>query len=221
MSYEQDASEATSRAEVLESIPAHMQHRLLSTLIQSEWSVPIKLEHELDAPGGIALVRKVMVPQVLRSVGSTFRATAMLTSQPAWELGMRGYDSAAVTCTIQYVDETGQARLKETRKWLTQLGIEATVSMATSGLKMISQVITMHKVVIKFDATAGWRQLRALHVADYLRRVIPEEAFSSVLVRDGTMSATVLIHARHLPPLLRTSGQGSIFNKLHADDPKS
>ena len=117
MSYEQDASEAALRAEVLESIPAHMQHRLLSTLIQSEWSVLIKLEHELDAQGGIALVRKVMVPQVLRSVGSAFRATAMLTFQPAWELGMRGYDSAAVTCTIQYVDETGQARLKETRKW--------------------------------------------------------------------------------------------------------
>ena len=49
MSYEQDASEAALRAEVLESIPAHMQHRLLSTLIQSEWSVPLKLEHELDA----------------------------------------------------------------------------------------------------------------------------------------------------------------------------
>ena len=132
-SYEQDASEAALRAEVLESIPAHMQHRLLSALIQSERSVPIKLEHELDASGGIALVRKVMVPQVLRSVGSAFRATAMLTFQPAWELGMRGYDSAAVTCTIQYVDETGQARLKETRKWLTQSGIKATVSMDLRG----------------------------------------------------------------------------------------
>ena len=133
--------------------------------MQSEWSVLIKLEHELDARGGIALVRKVMVPQVLRSVGSTFRATAMLTSQPVWELGMRGYDSATVSCTIQYVDETGQARLKETRKWLTQLGIEATVSMATTGLKMISEVITMHTVVIKFDATVGWRQLRARRYA--------------------------------------------------------
>ena len=45
--------------------------------------------------------------------------------------------------------------------------------------------------------------------------------FPFVLVRDGTMSATVLIHARHLPPLLRTAGQGSIFNNLLADDPKS
>ena len=51
MSCEQDASEAASRAEVLESTPAHMQHRLLSTLMQSEWSVLIKLEHELDAGG--------------------------------------------------------------------------------------------------------------------------------------------------------------------------
>ena len=151
-------------------------------------------------------------------VGSTFRATAMFTSQAAWELGMRGYDSAVMNCTIQYVDDTGQTRLKETR---TQLGIEATDCMTISGLKMISEIIKAHKMDIKFDTAAGWRQLRALNVVDNIRWIISEETFSSVLVRDDSMSVTVLIHTRYLSSLIRNSGQGSIFNKLHADDPKS
>ena len=48
MGYEQDASEGCL---VLESIPAHMQHRLFSTLIQSEWSVANQTGTRIRCPG--------------------------------------------------------------------------------------------------------------------------------------------------------------------------
>ena len=67
------------------------------------------LPHELGPTGGVALINKHELVQVLRQIRQTTRATAVLTTQPAHELHLRRAPCKQIWCNIQTPCETGVA----------------------------------------------------------------------------------------------------------------
>jgi hypothetical protein len=169
----------------------------------------------------VAIVKKAEVPGVLRRVGQALRATAMVTSQPAWELHMKGYASEEVYCTLQVTRFEGGTGYVDAKKWLTQLSFHGRVAMRTQGLTEVKEVRTLVKMVLRFDEAQGWSAIRGTNVADYLRRLIPEAAFSQIVVREGSSSATVLVFTAHVENVLKNSGHGHIYTKVHQDEPEA
>lgn len=90
-----DPTNTPDDQDLLEQIKAVLPEaavvRAQSTLDPSEWDVPIAHPQRLDNKGGIALVPKTLLPSVLQRVGYTAAPTAVLTSQPATDLGLKGF----------------------------------------------------------------------------------------------------------------------------------
>jgi ethanolamine utilization microcompartment shell protein EutS len=166
----------------------------------------------------VALVKKDEVPTVLLNVGTTAQPTAMLTTQPPWELHMRGYDAEAVVCTLQVMTETGTTQYTEVQRWLTQLGTGPPATMEVVDLPTVSEILTMVKMTITFDMTEGWKHVRAAHVADFLEQIMTKSEFAQIIVREGTGSATVQVHRDRVRKTLRASGQAHIYTKVHPDE---
>ena len=159
MSYTDNVEDRRFRESVHASLPQHALHHNRTKLVQSEWTCKVRAPEELSRQGGIALVPKSLVPQVLAAVGTTMQPVAMLTSQPAWELHLKGYSSSQVTCALQTVGEQGAVVYMESQRWLTQLGEGKPVTMEIDGLAVVDECITMAKMTFTFDTTEGWKHL--------------------------------------------------------------
>ena len=82
-------------------MPKHMQRMLAPRLLASQWPAnSIRTELTLDGRGGVARVSKRELRAVMQRVGQTLKPTAVLTSQPGYMLGLRGYRSERVFPTI-------------------------------------------------------------------------------------------------------------------------
>ena len=108
-------------------------------------------------------------------MGQTTRPTAVVTTQPAHELYMRGAQCTEIWCTIQVPSENGPTTAN-VKRYLIQLRMDPAhvVSMNTQGLAIISQSLTMQKIVIRFDPQGGWNvgAMNAIFVSDTLRDVL-------------------------------------------------
>lgn len=203
--------------EVLANLPAHLAAAHQPRLLQSEWGARVCLPHELGPRGGVSLIRKSDLVQVLQQVGQTSRPTAIVTMQPGYELYLKGAHSSEIWCHIQVPGDSGPT-VVYVKRFLTQLGMDPAnrVSMDTQGLTIIQQATTMQKLALKFDVKGGWdlESINGIIVSDLLRSLISETAFDQVNVRvDG--SATVLVHRTCVEKLLRHSGQSYVFIKPH------
>ena len=72
---------------VRRAMPRMMRDKMESRLVPEEWDAEVRDARDIDARGGVALVKKNDVPEVLERVGVTLRPTAILVSQPGHELG--------------------------------------------------------------------------------------------------------------------------------------
>ncbi|CAE7223272.1 unnamed protein product [Symbiodinium microadriaticum] len=192
MSYTDNVEDRRFRESVHASLPQHALHHNRTKLVQSEWTCKVRAPEELSRQGGIALVPKSLVPQVLAAVGTTMQPVAMLTSQPAWELHLKGYSSSQVTCALQTVGEQGAVVYMESQRWLTQLGEGKPVTMEIDGLAVVDECITMAKMTFTFDTT--------------------------IIVRENGCTATALVSKSHVDDVLRASGLHHVWCKLHADE---
>lgn len=218
MSYTDNVEDRRFRESVHASLPQHALHQNRTKLVQAEWSCKVRAAEELSRQGGIALVPKSLVPQVLATVGTTMQPVAMLTSQPAWELHLKGYSSTQVTCTLQTVGEQGAVVYVESQRWLTQLGEGRPVTMETEGLTVVDECITMAKMTFTFDTTEGWKHIRAGNVADYLQLYVPATDYGQIVVRENGCTATALVSKTRVDDVLRASGLHHVWCKLHADE---
>lgn len=218
MTLDPDENDLLFKNDVQNSIPAKQWSKAIPMLVQNEWRDKVRTAEGLDHRGGVALVKKNELAQVLRQVGQTLSPTAILTMQPASQLHMKGYLSNEVTCSLNVTEDDGTKKVIEVQRWLTQLGVDAEVQMSTDGLTMIQEASAMVKVNVTFDTDQGWTNVRGINIADYLKRLIPQSAFSQISVREGTGTATVMVQKDSLLPLLRKAGIGHVYTKINASE---
>ena len=65
--------------------------------------------------------------------------------------------------------------------------------MNVDDLEVLEEVSTMEKMIVKFDTSQGWGEIRGTNVADFLSKNVPVSTFTKIIVRDGTATATVLV----------------------------
>ena len=86
---EQDSEEFAYKKQIEAAMPKIMREKMETQLVAGEWNVDVKKADELCHRGGVAIVKKAQIPEVLARVGESLRPTAMVTAQPAWELHMK------------------------------------------------------------------------------------------------------------------------------------
>ena len=218
--HERASNERAFAQEVMANLPAHLSSLHQTQLLQQKWNSTVCLPHELGPRGGVSLIKKHELVQVLKQVGQTTRATAVVTTQPAHELHMRGAPCTEIWCTIRVPTDTGTTTAY-VKRYLIQLGMDPSnaVHMETHGLIVVQQSIAMQKVVISFDQKGGWdtATMSAIIVSDLLKSMISETAFDQITIRsDG--SATALIHKSCVGQLLRSSGKSHVYIKPHVGE---
>ena len=201
--------------EVRSALPEAAKQRTVPTLIQNEWDATVRPYTELDSVGGVSIVPKEMIPDVLRTVGYTLAPTAMLTTQPPAELGLKGYPSTHLACTINVRDDDGQIKELLVQRHLIQIGFGAHVHKAAAGDQLVIP-LSMHKVVIKLPAAFGWQPdvMTGSSITKILQQHIPAPSFDSLVIRQD-QSATCLVHDSEISKLLKASGIKGVFYKLH------
>lgn len=118
------------------ALPQAAVIRSQSTLDSAEWNAPTVSPQLLDHRGGIALTPPRMIPETLWKVGFTTMPTAILTSQPAQDLGMKGFPQQQVRCAILVVNKEGNRDRVEVNRWLIQISYGQPVSQILQGRKV-------------------------------------------------------------------------------------
>ena len=93
---------------------------MLPTLVQAEWSVPIKQYVDLDNTGGVSVAQRDAVPEVLRAIGYTVAPVAILTTQTPQALGLKGYLFENITCTVRVKEDDGAEKEITIKRCLIQ-----------------------------------------------------------------------------------------------------
>ena len=208
-----EAFDAAIRA----AMPSEAMARAQPMLIQSEWDAAVCRPDELSRHGGIAYTRKVDIPAAVAAVGYTLRPVAIVASQSAYDLGMVGYHSRKVWCSLQIRGQEGYENLT-VHKHLIQLGFGPHVQQNLQADIEVLAAHAMEKVVFRFHPAGGWTSssVTPLVVSDYLKQFMAEDHFDDIICRqDG--SATALVFRDSTAALLRASGRGYVFAKPHAE----
>ena len=103
---EQDAYEVAAAVRMV--LPEAARIRMQSTLMQSEWPVPVHIHQTLSSQGGIALVPKEYIAEVIGRVGYTSHPTAIVVTQDPDTLGLKGYVRHRIRCTISVMGQGGE-----------------------------------------------------------------------------------------------------------------
>ncbi len=203
---------------MLPVMPQRLKGDLETRLVQEEWVQKVCLADELDDTGGVALVPKRKIPDVLRQIGMTRRPAAIVTTQTASELMLGAASCREIYCTLQV-----WAGDRPTRHWakryLIQLGMGEPVRMEVGEEVDFDEIINMTKVTLRFDHDRGWDPtvIKAGLVAEYLKSHVGEQAFDSIVVRrDG--SATARVFANRAEQLFRQSGREHIYSKPNPEE---
>lgn len=217
--HEEQQVDKQYKERIRESLPqaAWVKH---ATVLIDEWTAQVCHPSELTASGGISYVTKDLLPGVLKRVGFTQTPTAVVTSQPARELGLP-YPSVQVRCSLNVATPEGTREVVEVTKYLTQLGYGDQVEQRTAG-PCLTLPKTMHKCVVRFDTLSGITagELTGRIVAETVSKHIHPAMFIDVVVRqDGT--ATLMVQDASIPDLLRASGKDHVYFRIHSSDPES
>jgi hypothetical protein len=108
--YQPVESEDNFFEDIRASLPQAAFERMQPRLFSDDWSVPIRATHELFSRPGIAVMPRVLVPNALRQVGCTRNAVAILTTQSAAQMNMRGYPCETVFCRFEVLTEDGDRK---------------------------------------------------------------------------------------------------------------
>ena len=210
--------EAEYQRSIRDALPAAAKARLTPTLLQEEWSVPIRGSQELCHKGGIAICYKQNLPEVLRRVNYTLEPTAVLLSQEPSTLGLRGYNSEVVQCTFRIRLDDGSFKNTVVERFLCQLGFGSPVCLVATG-DVIHLPTCMHKFVAKFPSIYGWQEdmITGATITQLLQNKLPAGSFSEILPRTAasSLSATFRAHSDVVDTILRMSGSDAVFYKLH------
>ena len=76
----------------------------------------------------------------------------------------------------------------------------------------------MEQMVVRFDTSQGWAEIRGTNVADYLSKVTPTTTFTKIIVREGTASATVLVDEMAVERVLTAFRKGYVYTKMQQDE---
>ena len=207
-----DASQDVAVA-VRPVLPEAARVRMQSTLLQSEWHVPVHIPQTLSSRGGVALVPKDLIADVVARVGYTANPVAMVVTQDPDLLGLRGYVRHRVRCGISVMGADGERTETQVERFLVQLGFGDPVEQRIIALE-IPFMTTMVKMTVKFPERHGWPHgpHPASVVVDQLARYVPEPAIADVVPRDGP-SAAFLLHTDYLDVALKNSGKNGVFIK--------
>eukprot|EP00971_Amphidinium_carterae_P094601 1872574-Amphidinium_carterae.2 len=148
----QEQLERAFAAEVQEAIPAFARHRARTALV-NEWNVPTCSYEHLGAQPAVAYVPKHAVATALRQVGTTRAAVAIVTSQPGWELHLRGYPTEEVYVHLEVTVGTAREEFYRPR-WLTQLGCGSDMVRLSADGPTVDITAYMRKVTIKLRCDA-------------------------------------------------------------------
>ena len=199
--------------QIQSALPQAAVLRSQSTLDSTEWSVPTVSPQLLDHRGGIALTPRRMIPEILRKVGFTTVPTAILTSQPAQDLGMKGFPQQQVRCALLVVNDEGSRDRIEVSRWLIQISYGQPVTQILQGRK-VDIFTSMQFHIAKFPSRFGWpEKVPANLVATELQKHVPQDAFSEIVCRESK-TASFLLHNDYSEVILKASGQCGVFYKL-------
>ena len=214
----QDAAERQYKAKVREALPEAAWIKNAAVLVPGEWKARACHPHELTAAGGVSYVGKELVPDVLRRIGYTQAPCAIVTTQPAKELGIP-YPSVDVRCSLEVSNQEGSREIVEVNKFLTQIGYGSPVELATTGPCIVAPR-TMHKCVARFDLPTGLQEgeLTGRIVAEAVSKHINPAYFVDVNARQDN-TATLMVQDVAVHDLLRASGQDHVYFRLHSTDP--
>ena len=207
---EQQVHEELFLAEVRSAMPEAARMRLVPKLVQEEWSATVRRCDDLGNQGGVAVVYKEFLPSVLRAVGYTHQPTAILMTQPASQLGLRGYECCEVHCTILVRDDEGNQQQVCVKRHLIQLGFGSPVLRQATG-DVVSIPMAMHKMVVKLPTSYGWgpEACTGSSLTTLLAKHVSDHALDSLQCR-ADQSATVLVHESAIHALLKASGVDSV-----------
>lgn len=197
------------------AIPEGRARDQATHLIQEEFSAVTCLARELGPRGGVAPCAKAELPATVARVGVTRAPTAIVTSEPAHALYMRGYTCHRVFVTLRVLGEEGPEFVQKWR-FLIQLGGGEPVKFYTEGMPEVREVHTLTKCNIKFHPKGGWdtNRITGFLVADYLKCHLNEYQYENIVVReDGSGTATVLVYTPQVLSLLRQGGKQHIYVK--------
>ena len=214
----QDAAERQYKTKVREALPEAAWIKNAAVLVPGEWTARACHPHELTAAGGVSYVGKDLVPDVLRRIGYTQAPCAIVTTQPAKELGIP-YPSVDVRCSLEVSNQEGSREIVEVNKFLTQIGYGSPVELATTGPCIVAPR-TMHKCVARFDLPTGLPEgeLTGRIVAEAVSKHINPAYFVDVNARQDN-TATLMVQDVAVHDLLRASGQDHVYFRLHSTDP--
>ena len=205
--------EKTFAEQIRDAMPEAAKMRMQSDLMQDDWEDKVEMWQKLGSQGGVALVPKEALPEVLKNVGYTAKPTAAVITQDPEDLGLRAYPRTRVTCRLTVQTEGGESTEVTVQRWLVQLGFGAHVSMKKHGVQ-IEVKACMIDMVAKFSTYRGWQegQVPAAFLIDFAKKHIDVEAIDSVQSRmDG--SITFLCHEMLVSDMLRASGEDGVFIK--------
>lgn len=117
-----------------------------------------------------------MIPEIIRRVGWTSHACAILTVQPPSELGLLGFPWRICVMT-----ETGERKEIMMQRWLIQLGYGQPVVQKMQG-ELVSMFVTMKSCIAKFSPRFGWPvgQIGASIAANEIFKQVPEPAVADI-----------------------------------------
>ena len=158
-----------------------------------------------------------MIPEIIRRVGWTSHACAILTVQQPSELGLHGFPRQRVQCRISAMTETGERKEIMVERWLIQLGYGQSVVQNMQG-ELVNVFVTMKSCIAKFSPRFGWPvgQISASIAAHEIFKHIPEPAVADITSRE-TQSVAFLVHGDYCQILLKASGIGGVFYKYRKD----
>ena len=108
---EQDAADVATAVRMV--LPEAARIRMQSTLMQSQWPVPVHIHQTLSSHGGIALVPEECIAEVIGRVGYTSHPTAIVVTQDPDTLSLKGYVRHRIRCTVS-VMETSWGAYRDT-----------------------------------------------------------------------------------------------------------
>ena len=167
----------------------------------------------LNNRGGVALVPKQHVADVVQSVKWTNSPAAIVTTENPDVLGLRGFPRTQVFCTVSYMGDNAVREEAVCQRWLTQLGYGEPVRMILEG-PQVTVYTSMQQMIIKFDPTAGWPDTRipVSIISETLGKIVDLSAQSEIQPREF-QSASFLLHSDYVDVALQHSGKDGVYIK--------
>ena len=201
------------RQQVLLALPDAARLRAQSTLIESEWSVPVVPWQSLGKGDGIAVIPKQFLAEVIRKIGFSGKSIAAVLTQDPDSLGLLGYDRQFLRMNLSTMGPGGDRVITSVKRYVVQLGWGKAVEQVMQG-EEVSMIFTMARFTCKMPEALGWPSgpLPAALIVAELAHFLPEEAVDDVQSRHNN-TATFMVHSDYTDTLLRASGRRSIFFK--------